>query len=443
MEEATATAAAADAADAEAAAHHVDKQQGGKASPLNGAISPVASSSPTAPAAAAAPDAQLQATLAKYKRLLSLARRSIEENQRQIADKDAVISVLQDDLEAAEEARRSHEGQEPVRVAHRRVQCSGKSWVLFELDDEEERLVWRGFDSEADMNEFVRTKAATGEPVVVPEPSLTPHECADVQAEANAKVAKIREDYRRYRVKAELGQKQLEAQLLAAKRRSSWAAAQAAKDAVDRNDDEPAPPTAGESGSRKVQQLTEEVNKLQQELSRQDDMWRAAHDKAVREAEQLKRQGSETALAAQWRQRYEGVVRERDDLRATLEMAAQGGGRGGNAQAHNALAQKYASLQEEYALYRKKAMAALKTAGGDGPTADGVSSGEQGSTLPYVKNLVKNYLCADEPTAKERMERALMTVLKFSPEESGEVEKKKRVSIQSAWLPNVSFLSGT
>ena len=47
-----------------------------------------------------------QETLAKFKRLLSLARRSIEENQRQITEKDAKISVLREALATAENARR-------------------------------------------------------------------------------------------------------------------------------------------------------------------------------------------------------------------------------------------------------------------------------------------------------------------------------------------------
>lgn len=47
-----------------------------------------------------------QETLAKFKRLLSLARRSIEENQRQITEKDGQISALREALGAAENARR-------------------------------------------------------------------------------------------------------------------------------------------------------------------------------------------------------------------------------------------------------------------------------------------------------------------------------------------------
>ena len=49
-----------------------------------------------------------QETLAKFKRLLSLARRSIEENQRQITEKDGQISALREALGAAENARRRY-----------------------------------------------------------------------------------------------------------------------------------------------------------------------------------------------------------------------------------------------------------------------------------------------------------------------------------------------
>lgn len=48
----------------------------------------------------------LQETLTKFKRLLSLARRSIEENQRQITEKDSQIAVLREALTAAENAQR-------------------------------------------------------------------------------------------------------------------------------------------------------------------------------------------------------------------------------------------------------------------------------------------------------------------------------------------------
>lgn len=50
--------------------------------------------------------ASVQETLAKFKRLLSLARRSIEENQRQITEKDGQIAALREALGAAENARR-------------------------------------------------------------------------------------------------------------------------------------------------------------------------------------------------------------------------------------------------------------------------------------------------------------------------------------------------
>lgn len=50
--------------------------------------------------------ALVQETLAKFKRLLSLARRSIEENQRQITEKDGQIAALREALGAAENARR-------------------------------------------------------------------------------------------------------------------------------------------------------------------------------------------------------------------------------------------------------------------------------------------------------------------------------------------------
>lgn len=62
------------------------------------------------------------------------------------------------------------------------------------------------------------------------------------------------------------------------------------------------------------------------ELALEAQSWRHAYEKQVQETEALKRQGGETALAAQWRQRYEKLSHEKvgslysRDLRSNLEL---------------------------------------------------------------------------------------------------------------------------
>lgn len=62
-----------------------------------------------------------QDTLAKFKRLLSLARRSIEENQRQITEKDGQLAALREALGAAENARRRCDLSRRVFLRHGRA----------------------------------------------------------------------------------------------------------------------------------------------------------------------------------------------------------------------------------------------------------------------------------------------------------------------------------
>ncbi len=168
-------------------------------------------------------------TTSKYKRLLTMAKRSIEENLRQIDDKNAVIAVLNEELQLA--ARRqggirygkmgpkaagSSPPSAPIQAVLRRVNSPGYVWVLLELADEEGSLEWRGFESESELVTFVRENASAwggAQGIDIPVTCLTQQETMELQAEAEAKVMKIREDYRRYRVQAELRQKQKDAEM--------------------------------------------------------------------------------------------------------------------------------------------------------------------------------------------------------------------------------------
>jgi hypothetical protein len=258
-------------------------------------------SSTDAAAAEAESSQELQTTLQKYKRLLTLARRSIEENQRQIAERDAAIATLQEELSEASIAAQQQQQQkdaegEPV-TALRRVDHDGLIWILFEYEDDDEGLevlAWKQFDSEAALAAYVHREGT--EPLRLPGRSLSPEECDAIREAAEAKVSLIREDYRKYRVRAELSkrQKDAEARLATA---GSAADKQRRMGAASQNVD-PA----------RLKELADEVNKLQGELAEQDDMWRTAYEKQVREGERLKKEGAETALAAQWRHRFEQVI---------------------------------------------------------------------------------------------------------------------------------------
>jgi hypothetical protein len=70
---------------------------------------------------------------------------------------------------------------------------------------------WKKFDSESELSDFIRRD--TGEPLTLPPYSLTPQQSAKIQHEAKKSVSQITEEFRRFRVKAEMARKQSDAQI--------------------------------------------------------------------------------------------------------------------------------------------------------------------------------------------------------------------------------------
>ncbi len=66
-----------------------------------------------------------------------------------------------------------------------------------------------------------------------------------------------------------------------------------------------------------------EVEKLHAQLQEKDNKWRASYEKLSKELEQLKLKGAESVVAAQWRQRYEGCLRDKEDIQARLSLYQQ------------------------------------------------------------------------------------------------------------------------
>ena len=86
-------------------------------------------------------------------------------------------------------------------------------------------------------------------------------------------------------------------------------------------------------------------------MAQQEAHWKEAYDVLVAENNALKSSGSEALLASQWRQRYETLLKEKEDLESKLKMERQ--------KTEMADAGKYESkyrdLKESFRLYRKKA----------------------------------------------------------------------------------------
>lgn len=70
---------------------------------------------------------------------------------------------------------------------------------------------WKKFDAESDLSDFIRRD--TGEPLTLPPYSLTPQQSAKIQDAADKAVSQVTEEFRRFRVKAEMARKQADAQI--------------------------------------------------------------------------------------------------------------------------------------------------------------------------------------------------------------------------------------
>ena len=128
--------------------------------------------------------------------------------------------------------------------------------------------------------------------------------------------------------------------------------------------------------------------------------------------------------------------------------------------------QMYRKLKNEYGMYRKRALQVVEEKelllaeahkkltsagvafeyrglGARRPSMDAESDSARrnaaaslaadGSTTDeYLKNIVLKYMCTEQPEVKEHMEKAIATVLKFSPAEQANVEKTRKESQQWA-----------
>jgi hypothetical protein len=117
--------------------------------------------------------------LAKYKRLVSLARSSLETNQLTIAAKDQQIAQLVVALED-ERSKRMHSRvykdddgsqQYPRRIICR-VDVEGAIWLLIEYESAEDD--WKRFTDELSLQDFI--KRVSGVPIACPQKCLSSEE---------------------------------------------------------------------------------------------------------------------------------------------------------------------------------------------------------------------------------------------------------------------------
>lgn len=281
---------------------------------------------------------------------------------------------------------------------------------------------WQNFSSEAALGDFIRRD--TGEPLVLPPCSLTPEQSAAIEEEASQAVAHVTEEFRRFRVKAEVARKQADATVRALHSNNVHTTQRKIE---------------GQNLENELQQARTDhaqLAALQREMAEQEVHWKEAYDTLVAENTALKSSGAEALLAAQWRQRYEACLSEKDDLETNLKMVrSQLDSIANRNKATDAgkFEIKYRDLKESFRLYRKKAKEIFEAhQKGEGEMINLTNRGADEAKLAYLRNLMVNYLSSD-PAVRGHMEGAIGTVLKFSDDEKIKIEKRKEDFEHEPW----------
>ena len=165
---------------------------------------------------------------------------------------------------------------------------------------------WICFKTESALSDYIRRD--TGEPLTLPPYSLSPDQSHQLEEETKKQVASISEEFRRFRVRAEVAKKQADATVRALHTNS----VQTTRMRIEGQDIE----------SELAQAKTDHVKltALRSELAEQEARWKESYDLLLAENEKLKSSGAEALLAAQWRHRYEACLKEKEDAITNLNM---------------------------------------------------------------------------------------------------------------------------
>lgn len=286
---------------------------------------------------------------------------------------------------------------------------------------------WRKFSSENDLTDHIRRN--TGEPIHLPPYSLSPIQSQQIEEEARQAVAHVTEEFRRFRVRAEVSRKQADATVKALQSNN----VQTAQRHIE-----------GQDLATELEQARtdhEQLEKLRADFAEQEAQWKEAYDVLLHENNALKSSGSEALLAAQWRQRYETCLMEKEKAETALAIERQKLSKESHDRKKEDAGKyesKYKDLKESFRLYRKKAKEIFEAQqNGDMAVIQNMGdSSSEDAKISYLRNLMVNYLSSD-PAVREHMEGAIGTVLKFSSDDCERITKQKKLHQEgttSSWF---------
>ncbi|CAI5716701.1 unnamed protein product [Hyaloperonospora brassicae] len=406
---------------------------------------------------------EMEETENKLKRLLAMAKRSIDNSKQELTEKDRVIQKLHMDLGQSQQAKQSWSVDTSTRdpkqlllkVAHGNVIWCFVEYANENELDESKEFAWHCFRSAEEIQAYA--DRASGQPLALPEYSMTPLEVECVKKKLKVEIDRVQEEFRRYRVRSEITRKQKDAEIR--KMSANMTAKQTEK--ISETD------LLGELQSSKAQ--VRRLSKAQAEAEERESEWRRKFDRLMKDYEKLSGTMGETVLAMEWRERYEQSLLEKQELEKTvMELRHVMNGAVGNASDKGN--SDLQALRQEFAEYRKRALNAVdqkdkelnsiqahyREGGDDSSSASRTNSFretrarrismESNSSLSgfdtpnimktneYLKNIVYKYMSSSQNEAKEHMEKAIATILNFTPAEVASIQEKRKQQGQQGWF---------
>jgi hypothetical protein len=218
---------------------------------------------------------------------------------------------------------------------------------------------WKRFRSNQLFMDHIRRDR--GEPIGVPHFSLTPLQAAQITTDAKQQVEKMMEEYRKFRVKAEISRKQAEETIRLLQQNQTQHRFTAVATAAATATNESSLPT--HHCDHELQ-----LTRVQNEWMQQEIQWKKQYEDLMLENHKLKSSASEGLIASQWRHRYEQVCKERDDWKSQWEVLqvqssspTRLGPSSNDTRSTDPIGKeddyesKYRDLKESFRLYRKKA----------------------------------------------------------------------------------------
>lgn len=277
---------------------------------------------------------------------------------------------------------------------------------------------WQRFAHDAALADHIRRD--TGEPLALPPYALSPAQSQRTERDAARAVAAVAEEFRRFRVRAGVAQKQADATV----RALHASGVHATRQRIEGRDLESERAQARDDRAR--------LAALRREATEQEARWKESYEQLLAENEQLKSSGAEALLAAQWRHRYEACLKEKEDATTNWNMEKEKVAELQDQRKRvdaGKYESKYRDLKESFRLYRKKAKEIFlaQQQGDTGFMPSLHDSGAEVAKISYLKNLMVNYLSAD-PAVRDHMEPAIGTVLNFTQEDLDKVKKQKEMN---------------